>query len=156
MLVVLTWVTDMWWLGESSARGQLLFILSPGLWRTWLTYKKIDTDMHVLLFWTVMESRSVHYLEKKISDYYFCSRIIWWQVDMGHTIFLPRRSTCSRLGHMSPLCPLVAPVCQQQMSEILCLFLVCLENYERFSRDRSRSILYKLGSKISIRLSVII
>ena len=61
MLVVLTWGTDMWWLGESSAWRKLLFILSPGIRRTWLTYKKEERDMHVLLFWIVMESRSVHH-----------------------------------------------------------------------------------------------
>ena len=61
MLVVLTWGTDMWWLGESSAWRKLLFILSPGIRRTWLTYKKEERGMHVLLFWIVMETRSVYH-----------------------------------------------------------------------------------------------
>ena len=65
MLVVLTLVTDMWWLEDSSVGGKLLFILSTGLWRTWLTYKKIDISTHALLFWIVMESRLVHHLVRK-------------------------------------------------------------------------------------------
>ena len=45
---------------------------------------------------------------------------------MDQTIYLPLRFTVSLLGHMSPLCLLLAPVCLQQQWTTLCLFLVCI------------------------------
>ena len=45
---------------------------------------------------------------------------------MDQTIYLPLRSTFSLLGHMPPLCLLLALVCLQQQWTTLCLFLVCI------------------------------
>ena len=45
---------------------------------------------------------------------------------MYQTIYLPLRSTFSLLGHMPPLCLLLAMVCLQQLWTTLCLFLVCI------------------------------